>query len=61
MEDILYTLFLIYIALAIPAVICFILGLILLFNRPKTGKWLLIGAGIYVLVGLGVCGSMFLT
>lgn len=41
-----------------PVVILLILGLNRLQSRPKNAKILFIIAGVYLLVGLGVCGSL---
>ncbi len=41
-----------------PAIILFIVGLAKLKKDPKVAKILLILAGVYVLVGAGVCAIM---
>jgi hypothetical protein len=46
-----------FIMFAIP-VILFIIGLALRNKNKKASKTLLIIAAIYVLIGLGICGSM---
>ncbi|MBX7156297.1 MAG: hypothetical protein U0Y96_01165 [Candidatus Kapaibacterium sp.] len=41
-----------------PAVVLLILGFNRLYTQPKSAKILLIAAGVYLLIGLGICGSM---
>lgn len=44
-----------------PAIFLAIIGAILIGkNKKKAGKIFIILAGIYMLVSLGVCGSMFI-
>jgi len=43
-----------------PAIILIISALSLRKSRPNTAKRLAIGAGIYFLIGAGICGSIFL-
>jgi len=40
-----------------PAIILFVIGLVLRKKKPKTSKILFILAGIYLLIGLGICGA----
>lgn len=49
----------IYLVCHLPAIIMLILGLSRLKSRPDNAKKLLIASGIYFLIGLGICGSMF--
>ena len=46
-------------AFGIP-IILVILGIVLRNKNKKASKYLLIAAVVYVLIGLGVCGSMML-
>lgn len=58
-----YTWFAIIIILILlsPAIILTIIGAILMKNhRPKSGKVLFIIAGAYIIIGLGICGSMMM-
>jgi len=42
-----------------PAAVLFIVGIILLSKgKKKAGKILMILAGVYLLVSLGICGAM---
>ncbi len=41
-----------------PPIVLSILGFIISKNNPKAAKILYILSGIYLLVGLGICGSM---
>lgn len=43
-----------------PAIILLIMGLRRRKTKPKTAKILLIIAGIYFLIGTGICGSILL-
>jgi hypothetical protein len=45
-----------YILFHLPAFILLIIGLVLLKSKPRTAKTLLIIAGVYFLVGGGICG-----
>lgn len=38
--------------------ILFIIGLILLKKKPKTAKILFIIGAIYLIIGIGICGSI---
>ncbi|MGE5944297.1 MAG: hypothetical protein ACM31G_08155 [Flavobacteriales bacterium] len=52
-----------YLILAImfgPAILLAVIGFILLKNNKKASKVFFILAAVYVIVSLGVCGSMFL-
>jgi hypothetical protein len=44
----------------VPPVLLVIIALAVSKKNPKTFKTLLILAGVYFLVGLGICGSMML-
>lgn len=48
----------IYLVCHSPAIIMLIIGLVRLKTRPENAKRLLIAAGIYFLVGGGICGAM---
>lgn len=48
-----------YLVCHIPAFVMLTLGLILRNKKPQSAKKLLIKAGIYFLVGAGICGGMF--
>lgn len=50
----------IYLVYHIPAIILLILGLIRRKSRPENSKKLLIAAGIYFLIGGGICGALVL-
>ena len=55
---------LIYIILAIlfgPAILLTIVGFMLRKNNKKTAKVFFILAAVYVIVSLGVCGSMMIS
>ncbi|MEM9985125.1 MAG: hypothetical protein AAF804_08520 [Bacteroidota bacterium] len=41
-----------------PAIIMTIMGFVKLKENPKKAKGLFIAAGVYVIVGLGICGAM---
>ncbi|MVO08997.1 hypothetical protein GOQ30_07435 [Flavobacterium sp. TP390] len=41
-----------------PPIVLSILGFIIRKNNPKAAKILYILSGIYLLIGLGICGSM---
>ncbi len=49
----------VYLVLHLPAIIMLVIGLRLKERKPKTSKTLLILAGVYFLVGAGICGGMF--
>lgn len=50
--------FIIYLIFHIPAIILLLLGLSRLNTKPENAKKLLIAAGIYFLIGGGICASM---
>lgn len=58
MEGILFLIIIIYLVCHIPAIILLILGLTRLKSRPENAKKLLIAAGIYFLIGGGICGAL---
>lgn len=58
MEGILFLIIIIYLVCHIPAIILLILGLTRLKTRPENAKKLLIAAGIYFLIGGGICGAL---
>jgi len=58
MEGILFLIIIIYLVCHIPAIILLILGFIRLKSRPENAKKLLIAAGIYFLIGGGICGAL---
>lgn len=47
-----------YLFFHFPAIILLVLGLTSLKKNPEKGKKLLILAGIYFLVGAGICGKI---
>ena len=47
-----------YVICHIPALIMLILGLVRLKSKPENAKRLLIGAGIYFLIGGGICAAL---
>lgn len=49
----------VYLVLHLPAIIMLIIGLRIKERKPKASKTLLIFAGVYFLVGAGICGGMF--
>ncbi len=58
MGEILFLIIIIYLVCHIPAIILLILGLTRLKSRPENAKKLLIAAGIYFLIGGGICGAL---
>ena len=58
MKGILPLIIIIYLVCHIPAIIMLILGLKRLKTRPENAKKLLIAAGIYFLIGGGICGAL---
>ncbi|KXN98024.1 hypothetical protein LS48_13635 [Aequorivita aquimaris] len=45
----------------LPAIILFIIGVVLLANqKKKAGKILMILGVVYLLISLGICGSMMM-
>jgi hypothetical protein len=59
MDGLLPLIIIIYLVCHSPAIIMLILGLSRLKTRPENAKKLLIAAGIYFLIGAGICGAMF--
>ena len=49
---------LVYLFCHIPAIVLLILGLKRLKDRPENAKKLLIAAGIYFIIGGGICGIL---
>ena len=58
MNTIVPLILIIYLVCHIPAIIMLILGLNRLKTRPENAKKLLIAAGIYFLIGGGICGAL---
>lgn len=58
MDGILSFIILIYLICHIPAIIMLIIGLTRLKSRPDNAKKLLIAAGIYFVIGGGICGAL---
>jgi hypothetical protein len=58
MDGILPLIIIIYLFCHIPAIIMLIIGLTRLKSRPENAKKLLIAAGIYFLIGGGICGAI---
>lgn len=58
MDGILSFIILIYLICHSPAIIMLIIGLTRLKSRPHNAKKLLIAAGIYFLIGGGICGAL---
>ncbi len=59
--DGLFTLVIIvYLICHLPAIVMLVLGLKLLKTNVQKGKILIIIAGIYFIIGAGICGGMFL-
>jgi hypothetical protein len=52
---------LIYLICHLPAIIMLMVGLERRKTRPKSAKILLIAAGIYFLIGGGICGAILTT
>lgn len=52
-------LFILFIMFGVP-IILLIIGLTIRPKRPKASKILLISAAVYVTIGLGICGSMYI-
>ena len=59
MDNLLPLLLFAYLILHLPAFILLAIGLGIRKKKPKTAKILLIIAGVYFLVGAGICGGMF--
>lgn len=60
MESIVLLIIAIYVICHIPAIILLIFGLNKLKSSPEKAKTALIVAGIYFLIGWGICGSMLI-
>ncbi|WMW77026.1 hypothetical protein RF683_05880 [Flavobacterium sp. 20NA77.7] len=58
MDGILSLIIIIYLVCHSPAIIMLIIGLTRLKSRPENAKKLLIAAGIYFLIGGGICGAL---
>lgn len=58
MDGILPLIIIIYLFCHTPAIIMLIIGLNRLKKRPENAKKLLIAAGIYFLIGGGICGAL---
>jgi hypothetical protein len=58
MDELLPLIIIIYLVCHSPAIIMLILGINRLKTRPGNAKKLLIAAGIYFLIGGGICGSL---
>lgn len=58
MDGILPLIIIIYLVCHTPAIIMLIIGLNRLNTRPENAKKLLIAAGIYFLIGGGICGAL---
>lgn len=48
----------IYLVCHSPAILCIIIGLFIRKKNPETAKKLFIFAGIYFVIGLGICGNL---
>ena len=48
----------IYLIFHTPAIVLLILGINRLKKKPEDARVLLIAAGIYFIIGAGICGSM---
>lgn len=57
-SGIILIIFIVYLILHIPAIILLILGIRRLKSKPENARWLLIVAGVYFLVGGGICGTL---
>lgn len=58
MDGLLLFIILVYLVLHSPAIILLIVGMAKRKNNPETAKKLFIAAGIYFLIGAGVCGAI---
>lgn len=58
MDGILFLIIIIYLICHIPAIILLIVGFSRLKSNPENAKKFLIAAGIYFLIGAGICGSL---
>ncbi len=41
-----------------PAIVATIIGFVIKNKRPKAAKYLFILSGIYLIIGLGICGTL---
>ncbi len=48
----------VYLVAHIPAFVLLIVGLVLRKQKPKTSKVLFIIAGVYFIIGTGICGAI---
>ncbi len=48
----------IYLLAHSPAIVCIIVGLFIRKNKPHSAKVLFIIAGVYFLIGTGICGAL---
>jgi hypothetical protein len=60
MNDIFSLIIIIYLVFHTPAIIMLILGLNRLKTRPENAKKLLTAAGIYFVIGGGICGVLLI-
>lgn len=58
MDGIFPLIIIIYLFCHAPAIVMLILGLKRLKTKPETAKRLLIAAGVYFLIGGGICGGL---
>jgi hypothetical protein len=58
MKEMSVLIIIIYLVCHIPAIIMLILGSNRLKTRPENAKKLFIAAGIYFLIGGGICGAL---
>jgi len=58
MDGVLELIIIIYLVCHSPAIIMLVLGLSRLKTKPENAKKLLIAAGIYFLIGGGICGAI---
>lgn len=58
MNGLLSLIIIIYLVCHSPAIIMLIIGLTRLKSKPENAKKLLIAAGIYFLIGGGICGAL---
>ena len=58
MNNIMEIVVLLYLIWLAPVIIMLLLGLSRLYSRPESAKKLFIAAGIYFMIGGGICRSM---
>lgn len=58
MDNLLPLIIVIYLVCHSPAILMVIIGLIIKKKKPNAAKTLFIIAGIYFLIGAGVCGAL---